>query len=361
MKSLAVSGHAESSNSFTRLDFDGLPIFAGFVDTSPPEFDTSLPENQSRILLRTLAFSCNFRDKGLIVRTAAYGGTACYEIGSELCGEVLAIGDAVRDFEIGDRVITDHWYDLSEGVQAGVTGIPTNHASREFHVLHQDCLLRIPKELSPVIAAAAGLSGQTAYAMIRRLQPRAGELALLTAGSSNTSMFMLRALQARGVETTVVTSSATKAKQMEDLGMSEVVLMENPDDRESSFRKLCEGYGPFDMIVDPFCNLYMPAAIPCLKFSGRYITCGLVPKPLATRNAPCHSTMMAHVITNNISIFGNCLGTRDDLAKMMNDLVAGSFDVTIDTVCEPTSGPEFIHRTFCDPRRLGKVVLEYPQ
>ncbi|MFM6004476.1 MAG: hypothetical protein ACKPB7_14580 [Sphaerospermopsis kisseleviana] len=53
------------------IELDSIPLLAGLLETPNIDFDPDLTENKHRVLVRKIAFSCNYRDKGFML-TAAY-------------------------------------------------------------------------------------------------------------------------------------------------------------------------------------------------------------------------------------------------------------------------------------------------
>ena len=103
MRSLAVS-HSDvllnllPHDSVERFELDGVPLVCGILLEPPPEFDDKAQENRRNVLVKKLAFSCNYRDKGSIfVGLKGRYKHAYVVVGSAFAGEVIAVGaDATR-------------------------------------------------------------------------------------------------------------------------------------------------------------------------------------------------------------------------------------------------------------------------
>ena len=63
-------------------------------------------------------------------------------------------------------------------------------------------------------------------------------------------------------------------------------------------------------------------------------------------------------IARNITVVGNCLGSREDLQNALNDYESGRYDILIDNVYH-NDVKSFLHRSYIDTKRLGKVVFKY--
>lgn len=123
MISIALCGNRLQSiglcDSLAIVELEGLPIMFGRVTTSDLAFDPQAAENRSKVFIKMQAFSCNYRDKGLILAFARICKPNAYcFVGSEFVGEVVAVGSDVMAFRPGDRVIGNNsWPD------SGVEGV----------------------------------------------------------------------------------------------------------------------------------------------------------------------------------------------------------------------------------------------
>lgn len=131
-------------------------------------------------------------------------------------------------------------------------------------------------------------------------------------------------------------------------------------DRDTSLRHL--GLGLFDTAIDPFADLYLERCVEVLGQSGRYVTCGIQAQDRAfavtTADLPL-THLVGHMIMNNLSLIGNCIGTHEDLVAAVEDFDPSRPPLPIDSVHEPEGVEEFLQRTYGKGRRFGKVVMRY--
>jgi NADPH:quinone reductase-like Zn-dependent oxidoreductase len=323
-----------------------------------------LPENADNALVRVRAFSCNYREKTLcITRSPQCGDHAFTAIGSDFVGEVLAVGSGIQSLKPGDRVIPNSSWSWPQAPHD--RGIPTNHASKEYLIVHQDGLQRIPPTMGDEVAAAFTIGAETAFAMVRRLQLTAGDHVLVTAARSNTSLFALGALKSRGVKVYAVTSSTGYEDRLRQLGVQEVIQVERASQDWSAYpavRAVLWERGGFDAVIDPFFDLHLARVVPLLVGEGRYISCGFYNQSGAFTLPAANLNLMAimnSASTGNRVILGNCLGKRSDLQQAIDTYVAGKLPVVIDSVFEGVEICPYIERTFNDPNRFGKVVYRH--
>ena len=360
MRALAIIGRdhpaARGSDTFA---LEGVPVHCAILDLPDPAFD---PVTQpDHVLLRTLGFSMNFRDRALVLRMATSDKTAgFYVVGSDFVADVVAVGAHVTELVPGDRVIPDcAWPPRPGRVHAG---IPSNHGSRELQVLRRDAVLRVPPEMDLATAACFSIGAQTSHSIVRRLSLSPGERVLLTAPRSNTSLFVLAALAGMDVEVHGVTGSGRDAERLHGLGVANLVTADARSDSfmaQAGFAAVLEA-GGYHAIVDPFYDLYLAQVAPMMAMGGRYVTCGMEDQSSSytgvERQHSGAGDLMGHLMIRNLAILGNCLGATEDLRRAVERHAAGHFPVVLDSVFHDDPAG-FLRRTYTDPDRFGKTAF----
>lgn len=372
MRNVAICGSGvkelmPGNGSLTDLEIEGVGLTCGLVVTRAPSFDPHAAENRSRVLLRVKGFSCNFRDLNFILGAARRGADNSYfVVGSDMVGEVVEVGAEVTLFRAGDRVINNNHY-TGRGAAAAPEGVPTNHASREFQVVHEDKLAKVPDEMPDEVAAAFSIGAQTTYSMLRKLDPEPGSTLLVTAAKSNTSLFAIHALRRRGVRVYATSTSGRHEEELRRLGVRELILI---DPRGASLiehermREIISEVGMFDYVFDPFFDLHLPRVVDVIKPGGKYITCGLRAqfRPAGGETPPPGADLKGVMLTaliKNLQLIGNCIGLTEDLKAALSDYAAGSFRVSLDSVFGGDAVGAFFERTYNAADRFGKVVYLY--
>lgn len=151
-------------------------VICGSVTINAPRFDVSDPRNADYVLVQVNAFSCNYRDKALMVRAAEKmekqeGAQPFAFFGSDFVGTIKAAGRNVSDLRDGMKVIPDcaYPYAPSDSVAPGVV---TNEASRRWLRLHRAKLLPIPDSMPDEIAASYSIGSQTSDRLPRHARTR---------------------------------------------------------------------------------------------------------------------------------------------------------------------------------------------
>lgn len=378
MKTVAICGAKVetimSADSFVdHLEIEGVRVNCGVIHTKDINFDSNDPTLSNHVLFQVKAFSCNYRDKRLILETATSAPANRFNaVGSEFVGVVLAVGTDVNDLKPGDRVIGNNCYPES-GVSGIPAGVSTNHASKELRILHRAKLMKIPSTMPDDVAASFSIGAQTSYSMIRKLQIQPEQNILVTAAKSNTSLFVLQALQKyrrqMGIRVYALTSSAKFIDKIRDIGVDRVVQIQpNSEtwiDPETAESVLEETKGGFHGIIDPFFDLHIAKILPVMKPEAKYITCGLYDQytDLTGTRSPDiginSQYLLVTALIYNLSIIGNCIGLTSDLAQAVEDYTQGNLPVVVDSVYQGKDVNSFFDRMYNSPDRFGKVVYSY--
>jgi NADPH:quinone reductase-like Zn-dependent oxidoreductase len=348
------------------VTLDDVTVHCGIVHTPEPEFLPDAPEYLNSVLVRVRAFSLNYRDKALIFKMALKGTeTAYFVVGSEFAGEVVAVGRGVTTRRPGDRVMSDHAYPETRlpGIKPGVA---SNHSSREFLVLHEGKLARMPDNMTYACGAAFSIGAQTTYSMVRRLDVREGMNVLVTSAKSNTSLFAINALRGRGVNLYATSTSHRFEAELRSMGVKELCVLDTRKVRFASHAVLAEVAmnGGFHCVIDPYFDLHLSPSIEVMAVGGKYITCGLYDQYLdfigkELPGAARTGQELPLVVIRNLQVIGNCIGLPADLDNAAADYAAGKLPVVIDSTFSGSCAGAFLDRTYNAPERFGKVVFEY--
>jgi NADPH:quinone reductase-like Zn-dependent oxidoreductase len=357
-------------DSVETVKIQGIPLTFGRIEVATPKFDPEALGNRFAALVRVEAFSCNYRDKSLMLSWSQNSSVGSYLfVGSEFSGEVLAVGEGVTSIREGDRVVANNQYPNS-GVRGVRPGIPTNHASARYLVLHQAKLAKVPPAMGSEVAAAFSIGAQTAYSMLRKLKPAPNSRALVTAARSNTSLFVTRALRKRAVDVYGTSTSSWSRREIDKLGLKEVVRVDPTLEQFSDderLRTITSEIGGFDYVVDPFFDLHVSKVTSVMKHNAKYVTCGLYDQHSHITGEPIQhkgkglQEVMADVFLKNLGIVGNCLGQAEDLSDALADYASGVFEITVDSVYCGQQVGTFFDRTYNARDRLGKVVYRYAE
>ena len=135
----------------------------GGVDALALNERRSLQPGKGEILVRVRASSINYRDLATIEDPASRGVVYPLIPNSDGAGEVIAVGDGVTRFKVGDRVagcFFQNWPDgrISAAAMASAMGGPVDGMLAEEALLNEAGAVHIPAHLSFEEAATLPLS-----------------------------------------------------------------------------------------------------------------------------------------------------------------------------------------------------------
>jgi NADPH:quinone reductase-like Zn-dependent oxidoreductase len=189
---------------------------------------------RGEVVVRTLAAALNARDLQIA------GGTyvAAFPLPlvplSDGVGEIVAVGEAVTGFSVGERVAATFWQRWTAGgaCQQDLTsslGGPIDGMLAEYVRLDERGVVRVPEHLSHEEAASLGCSGVTAWrALVSEGRIRAGD-AVWIQGTGGVSAFALQFSVMHGARALVTSRSAAKLERAQQLGAAVCIAAEGGD------------------------------------------------------------------------------------------------------------------------------------
>jgi NADPH:quinone reductase-like Zn-dependent oxidoreductase len=174
---------------------------------------------------------------------------------SDGAGEVVAVGQRVTRFKVGDRAVGNYFARWTSGpIEANLfdqLGCSLDGMMTEFALLHEDWAVRVPEHLSWEEAATLPCAGVTAWNSIVGPVPVVAGQTVLTLGSGGVSLFALQFAKALGARVIATTSSNEKAVQLRQLGADVVINYAEQPEWGPAVREATGGAG-VDLIVEAF-------------------------------------------------------------------------------------------------------------
>jgi NADPH2:quinone reductase len=311
------------------------------------EIEQPAPPTADRVQVRVRAAGLNRAD--IMQREGNYPPPPGYPEnipGLEFAGEVEAVGDAVRSWEIGDRVF-------------GITG---GGAQAEFVVVPESNLARIPVELNWSEAAATPEVFITAHdALFTRASMQMGERVLIHAAASGVGTAAVQLARAAGAMVYGTSRTADKLEQVRALGLDEIITVsDSPQQFVERVRELTANAG-VDVVLDLVGGAYFPANLQALATRGRLICVG-------TTGGRKSEIDLGLVLRKRTTIVGTVLrprsieekaeATRRFAAHVLPLISRGLVRPIVDrvyTVEEVGAAHEYLESN----RSCGKVVLDF--
>jgi NADPH:quinone reductase-like Zn-dependent oxidoreductase len=232
------------------------------------------------VLVAIKAVSLNFRD--LAVVTGRYPRNAAQPviIASDASGEVLAVGDGVTAFRMGDRVVGSFFQKWMAGpfvreYGASALGGAIDGVLTQFRVFDQAGLLRIPEHLSFEEAATLPCAGLTAWnALVPTTHVQAGDTVLLL-GTGGVSIFGLQFAKLHGARVIITSSSDEKLARAKALGADETINYKTTPDWDKEVLRLTGGKGA-DIVLEVGGGETFARSMNSVRASGQIAVIGVL-------------------------------------------------------------------------------------
>jgi uncharacterized zinc-type alcohol dehydrogenase-like protein len=272
------------------------------------------------------------------VRDEWGGATFPMVPGHEIAGIVRAVGVKVTKHKVGDRVgvgcmvdscrsCTYCRQDLEQFCQTGSSGTynsteqdkvtPTQGGYSNVLVVHEDFVLRIPKELPLDAAAPLLCAGITLYSPLRHWNAGRGKnVAIL--GLGGLGHMGVKIAHALGAEVSVLSHSDKKRSDSKRLGAHHFHVMGD----EASFTQLA---GRFDLIINTVsANIDYNQYMSLLKVDGAMVCVGL-----PEQATPVHA---GSLIFGRRSLAGSLIGGIKETQEMLDFCAKHGITCDIETI-----------------------------
>jgi len=260
--------------------------------------------------------------------------------GLEAAGEIVAIGDSVSDWSVGDKVCAL----LPGGGYAEYVATPAAHC------------LPIPEGMGLREAACLPETFFTVWSNVfGRGGLKAGERFLVHGGSSGIGTTAIQLANAFGARVFTTAGSDEKCAKCVDLGAERAINYRNED-----FVDVMRAEGGADLILDMVGGDYLPRNVRCLADDGRLVQIAFLQGPKVELN-------FAQVMMRRLTITGSTLRPQSDQAKAMIAealrahvwplLASGQVAPVMDSEYE-LANAALAHAHMEKSTHIGKIVLK---
>ena len=280
--------------------------------------------------------------------------------GSEIAGDVDAVGVLVEGFHPGDPVLVAPGLSCGECSRClcgedplcgryGILGETRDGGYAEFVVVPGRNLLPLPSGLSYVEAAALPLVFLTAWHMLRgRAQLRPHEDVLVHAAGSGVGSAAIQIARLLGARHIVATASGPEKLELaRRLGATHTVDYRREDFVRAA-REATGGKG-VEVVVDHVGGEVFERSLKALARGGRLVLCG------ATAGAEARLNLRA-VFFRSLSILGSTMGSLRELEEVLRFVDSGALRPVVDRtfpLAEAPAAQQVLERR----EQFGKLVL----
>lgn len=285
----------------------------GIDNLRPSEVVVPVPEG-NQVQVRFHAVSVNYRD--LMMVSGVYNPRLRMPVVpfSDGAGEVVAIGEAVTKWKVGDRIMPifmQGWLDGAIDFQKARTALggDLDGCLRESGVFSEDGLVRIPKDYSFEEAATLPCAAVTAFnALFESGQAAPGE-SVLVQGSGGVSVFATQFARAVGCRIIGTSSSDEKLERLKGLGAESLINYRRDEDWDRMVLDLTEKRG-VDHVIEVGGAGTMSKSVNAARVGGHIAVIGVL--------SGKGSIDPTSILMKALRMHGIFVGSR----KMFEDMVA---------------------------------------
>lgn len=232
-----------------RIHAHGGPEVLKFEETAVPS------PGPGEVRIAVEAVGINFIDT--YKRSGLYPVPLPHTLGQEAAGSVVAVGEGVTEWKIGDRV-----------AGASIAG-----AYAEQALARAAQLVRLPAGVSAVTGAALMLQGLTAHYLATDTFPlKAGDTALVHAAAGGVGLLLVQLAKHRGARVIGTVGSEEKAALARDAGADEVIVYTR-EAFPAAVRRFTEGRG-VDVVYDGVGKSTFEGSLESLRPRGMLVSFG---------------------------------------------------------------------------------------
>ena len=291
------------------------------------------------VRVKVEAIGVNFIDT--YHRGGLYKNPLPVALGQEGAGRIVALGDGVGDFAVGERVA---WKD-----QFGSYG--------EEVVVPVAKLVPVPDGVSSEDAAATMLQGMTAHYLSHSTFPlQEGNACLIHAGAGGVGRLLIQMAKLRGARVLSTAGSEEKAALAREAGADEVVLYRQDDFAEAA-KRFTGGKG-LDVIYDGVGKDTFDQGLTALRPRGMMVLFGQASGPVPPLDPQILNARGSLFLTR--PVLGAYTQDRDELLWRARDLFGwiadGKLKLRIGATY-PLADAAQAHRDLEGRKTTGKVLL----
>jgi NADPH:quinone reductase-like Zn-dependent oxidoreductase len=291
--------------------------------------------------------------------------------GTDAAGEVIAVGDDVKQILIGDRVVSNgnltcrvckectsgREFDCRKRTIWGFQTGPLWGGFCEVTHLPESNVIKIPDNLSFDEAAAASMTLMTSWHMlVGRAKIRPGQTVLIMGGGSGMGIFGIQIAKLYNCDV-ITTASQDKLDKCKELG-ADYAVDHRKEDWHKKVRQITKELGRkkgktsgVDVIFEHIGGSHWNKELTLLKYGSTIVTTG------ATTGYDV-KTDLRHIFFKGINIFGSTQGTRAELESGLYWMSKGNIKAIIDSEFTLENAVKAHNRMLNGKGLFGKILMK---
>jgi len=319
-----------------------------------------VPDPQPRkdqVLVRVKACAMNHLD--IWVRKGLPGVNLPHILGSDIAGEIVAVGEYVTGFKPGQRVLLAPMYFCNHCAKC-VSGL--QNQCREFTALGNGVdggyceliavpavnVIPIPDSLDFNQAASVPLVFLTAWHMlVGRAGIRLGQTVLVLGASSGVGIAAIQIAKLFQARVITTAGDETKLEKARGLG-ADYGINHYQQKISQEVRKITNKEG-VDIVVEHVGVATWDESVKSLKPGGAIVTCGATTGPNVGFD-------LRFLFSRQLNLLGSYMGTMGELHDVLSHVFAGRLKPVVDRTF-PLKDARAAHEHMEESQMFGKIVL----
>lgn len=309
------------------------------------------PPRRGEVQVRVEAASINYRDVGVVA--GHYFAKPDLIPFSDGAGIVVAVGEDVADFAVGDAIVSCFFVDWPGGraTRANRISFGSEHHGllAELVNLPVTGIVRRPASLDSIAASTLPCAALTAWSALFTEGRLAPGQHVVVEGTGGVAIFALQFALAAGASVTVLSSSDDKLERARAMGAQHLVNYRTTPDWSAEVMRYTGGDGA-DIVVELGGTATMDQALRSLRYDGLVAVIGVLSGLEAGLFVP-------HLLQRHTRLQGITVGTREDMVLMGKAIDRLGIVPVVDTVYGFDDAP----RAYADlptGRHFGKLVVD---
>ncbi|MGO8765785.1 MAG: zinc-dependent alcohol dehydrogenase family protein [Limisphaerales bacterium] len=304
------------------------------------------------LLVRIRASSLNFHDDMVVLGKIPCGdGRVPLTDGA---GEVIAVGDGVDEFKVGDNVVSTffpYWLggEMTSATRRDVPGDSVDGYAREYACMPAHAFTKAPTGYTHAEAATLPCAGVTAWrGLVVCGQVKPGDTVLIL-GTGGVSLFALQFAKAAGARVIATSSSEEKLEKLKRLGADNVINYKAVPEWGQKAKDLTDGRG-VDHVIEVGGPGTLAQSIKACRTDGHIALIGVL-------TGFAGEVALPEIFVRQIRISGIFVGSRADQEDMIRAITANRLKPVIDRSF-PLQEIVAAFKYYESQKHFGKVCLE---
>jgi len=305
------------------------------------------------ITVRLHANSLNYHDFAVV--SGMWGPSEPRIPMADGAGEVIAVGEGVSEFAVGDSVVSTFFPDWLDGEPlvegfATVPGDGIDGYARELVTARATSFTRAPKGYSHTEAATLTTAGLTAWRALMADDALKPGDTVLVQGTGGVSIFALQFAKLAGARVIATSSSDEKLERLKTLGADEVINYRSTPNWGEKVRALTDNRG-VDHVIEVGGPATLEQSMIAARIGGHVSLIGIL-------TGVAGQLPLVQALVRQIRLQGVLVGSRAQQQAMVRAIDANGLRPVIDKAFELEQIVEAFRYQESN-RHFGKICLSF--